>query len=42
MESSFDNDMKAIYLTAQKELKYNASRFWQLFVIKVEYKLQKF
>ena len=30
MEKKFHEDMRDIYLTAKKELKYNASRFWQL------------
>lgn len=30
LEKNFNEDMKNIYLTAKKELKYNASRFWQL------------
>ena len=29
MEKKFHEDMRDIYLTAKKELKYNASRFWQ-------------
>jgi len=29
-ERKFHEDMRGIYLTAKKELKYNASRFWQL------------
>lgn len=34
LEKRFNQDMKGIYLTAKKELKYNASRFWQLVVDK--------
>jgi len=30
LEIKFHEDMRDIYLTAKKELKYNASRFWQL------------
>jgi len=30
LEKKFHEDMRDIYLTAKKELKYNASRFWQL------------
>lgn len=30
LENKFDEDMKNIYFTAKKELKYNASRFIQL------------
>ena len=35
MEKKFHEDMRDIYLTAKKELKYNASRFWQLVCEKV-------
>lgn len=34
LEKNFNDDMKNIYLTAKKELKYNASRFWQLVIDK--------
>jgi hypothetical protein len=34
LEKKFNEDMKNIYLTAKKELKYNASRFWQLVIDK--------
>lgn len=30
LEKKFHEDMRDSYLTAKKELKYNASRFWQL------------
>lgn len=30
LEKNFNEDMKNIYLTAKKELKYNATRFLQL------------
>ena len=30
IEKKFHEDMRDIYLTAKKELKYNASRFWKL------------
>lgn len=30
LENKFHEDMKNIYFTAKKELKYNASRFFQL------------
>ena len=30
LEKKFNEDMKNIYLAAKRELKYNASRFWQL------------
>jgi len=30
IEKKFHEDMRDIYLTAKKELKYSASRFWQL------------
>ena len=30
IEKKFNEDMRDIYLIAKKELKYNASRFWQL------------
>lgn len=30
LEKQFSEDMKNTYLTAKKELKYSASRFWQL------------
>ena len=30
LETKFHDDMVKIYITAKKELKYNASRFWQL------------
>lgn len=34
LEKNFNEDMKNIYLTGKKELKYNASRFWQLVIDK--------
>lgn len=30
LEKQFNDDMKDIYLMAKKDIKYNASRFWQL------------
>ena len=30
IENKFHEDMKNIYFTAKKEIKYNASRFFQL------------
>jgi len=30
LELKFNEDMKNIYMVAKKDLKYNASRFWQL------------
>jgi hypothetical protein len=30
LELEFHDDMKNIYVTAKKDLKYNASRFWQI------------
>lgn len=30
LEKKFHDEMINIYITAKKELKYNASRFWQL------------
>lgn len=34
LEKNFNEDMKNIYMTAKKELKYNASRFWQMVIDK--------